>query len=199
MPLAALLLGTYAWIRYVWAAPGGPAGPAFLANKVLAMLAIGSLGLALTHPEVGGRARAGRRGLTLLLAHLLLSLALLAPQRYPKLYAGGAFTGAFEASLLAGALAAAHFLGLHGPWTPAHAGRARLAFALTMVHLAALGLPGWLHPATWPGGLPPLSLIAFAHGTGILAWTTWGRGHGTCRERNPPSAVPRTAGAAPPP
>jgi len=35
------------------------------------------------------------------------------------------------------------------------------ALALVAVHLIVLGLPGWLAPAGWPGGLPPISLLAF--------------------------------------
>ena len=29
-----------------------------------------------------------------------------------------------------------------------------------VVHLVALGLRGWLAPAGWNGGLPPISLVA---------------------------------------
>ena len=34
------------------------------------------------------------------------------------------------------------------------------ALAFVAVHLTALGLWGWLAPATWHGGLPPISLLA---------------------------------------
>ena len=29
-----------------------------------------------------------------------------------------------------------------------------------IVHLVALGLKGWLAPQGWPGGIPPISLVA---------------------------------------
>ena len=35
-----------------------------------------------------------------------------------------------------------------------------LTLALVAVHMVALGLKGWLAPKGWPGGLPPISLIA---------------------------------------
>jgi hypothetical protein len=28
-------------------------------------------------------------------------------------------------------------------------------------HVLVMGLSGWLQPAGWPGGLPPISLLAF--------------------------------------
>lgn len=35
-----------------------------------------------------------------------------------------------------------------------------LCLLLVVAHLVVLGLRGWLKPAGWPGGLPPISLIA---------------------------------------
>ena len=37
-----------------------------------------------------------------------------------------------------------------------------LALIAVVVHLVALGLGGWLEPAGWNGGLPPISLVAFS-------------------------------------
>lgn len=34
------------------------------------------------------------------------------------------------------------------------------ALALVFIHLVALGIKGWLSPAGWPAGLPPISLLA---------------------------------------
>ncbi len=35
-----------------------------------------------------------------------------------------------------------------------------VALAFVVAHLVALGLKGWLAPAGWNGGLPPISLVA---------------------------------------
>ena len=35
-----------------------------------------------------------------------------------------------------------------------------VALILVVGHLVALGLPGWLAPAGWPAGMPPISLLA---------------------------------------
>ena len=36
-----------------------------------------------------------------------------------------------------------------------------IALGLGLVHLFFMGYEGWLNPAGWHGGLPPISLIAF--------------------------------------
>ena len=36
-----------------------------------------------------------------------------------------------------------------------------IAMLFTMVHIFFMGYKGWLNPAGWQGGLPPISLIAF--------------------------------------
>lgn len=170
MPAAALVLLAYVLVRYGWASPGGPHGPAFLANKVLAMLALGALGMALIHPARERRARAGRMGLALLLAHLLLTPALLSPELYPKLYQGSAFTPRVELSFLAGASAAALFYRLGGPWNLLKQRAAQVALALSALHLLALGGSGWFHPQSWPAGLPPLTLFGFLYASTCLVW-----------------------------
>jgi DMSO/TMAO reductase YedYZ heme-binding membrane subunit len=35
-----------------------------------------------------------------------------------------------------------------------------IALSLVLVHLVALGLRGWMAPAGWPAGLPPITLVA---------------------------------------
>lgn len=39
-------------------------------------------------------------------------------------------------------------------------GSGRFALAFVVMHLVALGWEGWLAPAGWNGGLPPISLVA---------------------------------------
>jgi DMSO/TMAO reductase YedYZ heme-binding membrane subunit len=35
-----------------------------------------------------------------------------------------------------------------------------VALAFVVVHLVFLGVKGWLAPGDWPGGIPPISLVA---------------------------------------
>jgi DMSO/TMAO reductase YedYZ heme-binding membrane subunit len=37
-----------------------------------------------------------------------------------------------------------------------------LALAFTLLHVAALGIKGWFQPDTWPGYLPPITLLTCA-------------------------------------
>ncbi len=37
-----------------------------------------------------------------------------------------------------------------------------LAMLFAAVHLVFMGYEGWLNPAGWNGGLPPISLVAFS-------------------------------------
>lgn len=170
MPAAALVLLAYVLVRYGWASPAGPHGPAFLANKIIAMLALGAMGMALIHPLRERRARAGRMGLALLFAHLLLTPVLLSPALYPKLYLGSGFTPRVELSFLAGATAAALFYRLGGPWNLLKHRAAQVALALSAFHLLALGGPGWFRPQSWPAGLPPLTLFGFLYASTCLVW-----------------------------
>ncbi len=36
-----------------------------------------------------------------------------------------------------------------------------LALALVAFHLLVMGWSGWLKPEEWPGGMPPISMVAF--------------------------------------
>jgi hypothetical protein len=46
-----------------------------------------------------------------------------------------------------------------------------LGLAATAGHVLVMGLSGWLTPANWPGGLPPITLLAFLVAVWpLLAW-----------------------------
>lgn len=168
LAIAFLALAGYATARYA-----GPNSPdlrlsAVLANKVLSMLAVGLMGLALAHPKPDLRKWAGKRAIASVGAHVLLSLALLAPVNYPRLFQGESFALLSEASLFAAALATILVLMVRG-WGAVQRRVAQLAQALVAIHLLALGLPGWLCPSEWPRGLPPLTLLGCLYAIVTLA------------------------------
>jgi hypothetical protein len=35
-----------------------------------------------------------------------------------------------------------------------------IALSLVLLHLAAMGLPGWIDPGKWPGALPPITMLS---------------------------------------
>mgnify|MGYP001186380459 CR=1 FL=1 len=113
-------------------------------------------------------------GFLYIFIHILLSLILLNPLNYKKLYdSGGLFNPAGGISLAAGALTFAAFAGMffsNGSDSSYYSGirvflfskpvKAAVSFLL-LAHLFFLGYQGWLTPDNWPGGMPPITLISF--------------------------------------
>lgn len=113
-------------------------------------------------------------------AHGVMSLLLFNASYYPKFFAiSGKLNAVGELSMLFGVLSMAIFSVVAVASLPAVESAVQpekwrviqrlgyLAFFFTMLHVAVMGFEGWLAPATWPGGLLPISLIAF-----IIIFTT---------------------------
>ncbi|MBE2218345.1 MAG: hypothetical protein IAE90_09090 [Ignavibacteria bacterium] len=121
-------------------------------------------------------------GFLYIFVHVLLSLILLNPLNYIKLYdAAGMFNLAGGISLTAGALTFAAFAEIFYSIESESCRRAGLrAFVFSMpvkaavtllllTHLFCMGFQGWLAPDKWPGGLPPITLISFViYLTGVI-------------------------------
>ncbi len=166
----------YAVLRYVLL--GGVSAdrlPVFITNKAVAVVGLVLLGAAslITGAQ---RAAFGAVGFGCVLLHLLLSLTVLSPAYLAKLYAAdGRLTAAAEWSMLAGAVATLVLYMLStAPAKPTGArslrpGAGQLVLALTAVHVLAIGYPSWSQPDTWPGHLPPITLLSFLIAVGLLA------------------------------
>ncbi|HET8541192.1 MAG TPA: hypothetical protein VFL83_15060 [Anaeromyxobacter sp.] len=164
-PLAALL--GYALVRYAVLAREPLASvPLWMTNKAVAVFAVALVAGAALRPRAPWRGWARSVGLGAAALHAVSSLALLRPAYYAALFEGGPagrMTAAGELAILCGVAALAVLVSLRP--RPARAGarsRAWLAAAggaLVAAHCAALGLPRWLAPGGWPGGLPPMSLL----------------------------------------
>jgi len=115
----------------------------------------------------------GLMGFFLAGVHALLSLALLSPAYYAKYFLpDGRLNLEGELAIVVGVIAL--FLLMAPaittlPMMPKAIGGKRwkrnqrlgyVALAFVVVHLVALGLRGWLAPADWTAGLPPISLVA---------------------------------------
>lgn len=172
---AATLLGLalgYATLRYnVLKGVPWPDWPAYTANKALGVGALLSMTAAifrLRQPARGGTPFLIWAGV-LALTHSLLSFALLDPVYYPRLFQGKKLTEIAGISLTLGALLMAGLeLGARRAGVWSHSLRLRtlalIAFG-TGLHAALPALSTWFEPASWPGGLPPLTLISFLAGT----------------------------------
>lgn len=116
----------------------------------------------------------GLIGFSLAAMHGLMSLTLFSPVYYEKFFLEtGKLTFEGELSFLFGVLSlwcltipAITSL----PFMDQHLGRARwrqmqqmgyAALALNAGHVFAMGFAGWLDTASWPGGLPPITMLGF--------------------------------------
>ncbi|WP_243337600.1 hypothetical protein [Anaeromyxobacter soli] len=194
----------YAFVRYVLV-KGEPLAsvPLYVTNKALAVVAVLLVGAAAARPRAAWRSAARTAALLAAALHALASVVLLRPAYLASLYApSGRLSASGELAVLCGASALVAFgaLRLARPAALA-AGAARLAaqgaLALVGVHCAALGAPGWFAPATWPGRLPPLTLLgALAAAVGLAATLSARGGTASARARPARASPPRAAGSA---
>jgi DMSO/TMAO reductase YedYZ heme-binding membrane subunit len=161
--------------------------PFFILNKGLSLgalvlltfnFALGpakNVGLPVSDGWLNARKALGMTGFLLVLIHALMSFMLFSPAVYGKLFeANGTLTGVAGISMLAGVLGFV-FLWTYNLSFQTHlredkafirflTSRRVLIWALLLggVHMLFMGYSGWLDPAGWHGGLPPISLVAFA-------------------------------------
>jgi DMSO/TMAO reductase YedYZ heme-binding membrane subunit len=115
----------------------------------------------------------GLMGFSLIVAHVLMSMALLDPAYYAKLYAGARFNLTGELSLSLGVFALWCFtlpaitslpymydeLGADRWLRAQRTGYAGLMLAAG--HVLVMGVMAWLRPGDWPAALPPITALAF--------------------------------------
>jgi hypothetical protein len=103
------------------------------------------------------------------LVHVLISFIVLTPHYFPKFFLEGKYNLIGSLSMLFGILAIGFLLPLinkknfSGVYIKFKnkAFIARIFFTLVSVHLFVMGYNGWIEPGTWPGGLPPITLLSF--------------------------------------
>ncbi len=133
-----------------------------------------NLGLPVSPAWLNARKALGMSGFLFILVHALISFMLFSPAVFGKFFEeDGTLTGVAGISMLAGILAFVVLWGLNLSFQTylredkAFIGfitsRKFLIWALLLggVHLIFMGYSGWLNPAGWNGGLPPISLVAF--------------------------------------
>ena len=186
---AALVFGlTYAILRYHIAGPvPWKDFPFFILNKGLSLSAfvlltcnfgfgpLRNLGVKIPAGWLNARRALGMTGFLLVLIHALMSFMLFTPAVYAKFFEpDGTLTLLAGLSMLGGVLAFvvlwAYNLSFQTHLREDKAfitfitSRRFLLFAMILggVHLVFMGYQGWLKPAGWHGGMPPISLVAFA-------------------------------------
>ena len=134
-----------------------------------------NIGLPVPDKWLGARKAFGMSGFLLILIHALMSFMLFSSPYYGKLFSpDGTLTGMAGLSMLAGILGFVFLwaynlsfqtkLSENAEFIAFITSRRVLVWALSLggLHLAFMGFSGWIKPSGWHGGLPPISLVAFA-------------------------------------
>jgi len=185
----ALIFGlAYAVVRYHVAGPVPWTDfPFFILNKGFSLSAfvlltfnfsfgpLHSLGVKVPQGWLNARKALGMTGFLLVLIHALMSFMLFSPNVYGKLFEpDGTLTLPAGLSMLGGVLAFvvlwAYNLSFQTHLREDKAfiqfitSRRFLLVAMILggAHLFFMGYEGWLNPSGWHGGIPPVSLVAFA-------------------------------------
>jgi len=183
-----VLAMTYAIVRYHIAGPVPWKDlPFYVLNKGFSLAAfvlltlnfslgpMSRLGIPVPEGWLEARKALGMTGFLLVLIHALMSFMLFTPAVYASFFEeDGSLTLAAGLSMLGGILGFV-FLWAYNLSFQTHLREDRafiqaitsrrillLALALGGVHLLFMGYEGWLEPSTWHGGIPPVSLTAFA-------------------------------------
>jgi hypothetical protein len=182
-----ILCIAYAILRYHIVGPvSWNEFPFFILNKGISLAALlllvlnfslgplNSMGLPVPASWLSARKSLGMTGFLLVLIHALMSFMLFSPAIYGKLFdADGSLTLFSGLSMLGGVLSFVVLWGYNLSFqTHLRDDKAFIKFItsrtfllyamlLSAVHLFFMGIEGWLSPAGWHGGLPPISLVAF--------------------------------------
>ena len=177
----------YAVVRYHLAGPvPWKDFPFYILNKALALAAfillalnfglgpLNNLGASVPEGWLNSRKALGMTGFLLVLIHTLMSFLLFSPEVYGGFFGDDrTLTLVGGISMLGGVLAFVvlwaynmsfqTFLREDQAFIRFITSRGFLLFALTLggVHLFFMGYKGWLAPAGWHGGIPPISLVGF--------------------------------------
>lgn len=155
--------------------------PVFIFNKALSLTATAMLALSFWPRQfaspgfIACRRELGICGFSLAAVHAGLSVLILRPSYFPGFFDGLRLNFHGELAMLTGVLGMVTFAGLaflslrrDGGANRESVGGLRLERTLGLwalgavgVHVFARGIEGWVLPATWPAGLPPISLIGF--------------------------------------
>ena len=161
--------------------------PFFILNKGISLSAfilitlnfsfgpLKNLGVKVPEGCLNARKALGMSGFLLVLIHALMSFMLFKPTVYGKFFEqNGTMTLLAGLSMLAGVLAFVVLWGYNLSFQT-HLREDKvfiqfitsrkfllIAMMLGAAHLFFMGYKGWITPSGWHGGLPPISLVAFA-------------------------------------
>lgn len=108
-----------------------------------------------------------------LILHILISTSLLSPVYYAKFFADAKLTLPVSISILLGAIATALYIrnSFSTGLEERHNEKIKYLTSISLFvgfHAGIQGYQGWFSPNTWPGFLPPITLISFLLGISAL-------------------------------
>jgi len=161
--------------------------PMFILNKGLCLAGfvlltfnfslgpLNNIGVPVSQGWLDARKALGMTGFLLVLIHALMSFMLFSPAVYAQFFVeSGTLTLLGGLAMLFGVLSFVFLWGYNlsfqtflredAVFIQFLTSRKVLLFALALggLHLFFMGYEGWLKPAGWHGGLPPISLVAFS-------------------------------------
>ena len=160
--------------------------PFFILNKGMALSAfvllsmnfalgpLNNLGVKVPEGWLNARKAMGMTGFLLVLIHVLMSIMIFNPQVFERFYlANGTLTFMAGLSMLGGVLSFVVLWAFNLSFQTKMSedkifiqfitsrGFLLWAMLLSLIHLFFMGYQGWINPADWHGGLPPISLVCF--------------------------------------
>lgn len=147
--------------------------PLYITNKALSLAGLLLLGASRIVHEKERRKAIGVASLVTIALHAVISLQILTPRYFGKMHlADGTLTWNGEAGMLAGVAGLILLIWLDRasratPLAAQSSGRSlvkglcRAVLVMTALHVAFIGFAGWFATETWPGHLPPITLLSF--------------------------------------
>jgi hypothetical protein len=172
------LFTAYACLRYhVFKGTEWQHFPAYVLNKSISWTGLVLIGLSRIVADKPQRKTFGLTGLAFIGLHVPLSLATLNPSYHLRLFLPDSqyLTAYAEFALLFGSIALVLLIWMYGAFlqrpnpesqsTPVLVPRlCRAILVAAVIHVAAIGFETWIAPASWPGYLPPITLLAVLGG-----------------------------------
>ncbi|MDX2305671.1 MAG: hypothetical protein NW226_22885 [Microscillaceae bacterium] len=148
--------------------------PVYVLNKAFAFSSLLLLGISLFRyrffPTYSNAKLMYMAGITGTI-HVLLSLLILNPTYYEKFFYQGKLTISAGFSMLLGAIAFGMFVSGKNNHTNNKLQNLIILALLVGLHAGLQGFLSWFLPHTWPGGLPPITLLSSLASLTVI--TTW--------------------------
>ena len=146
--------------------------PLYILNKAISLSAVvlfAASRLIKSSSEINSKKIIKDFAVIFAIIHVIISLTILSPNYFGKFYSEANFSWIGSFTLLAGILAFLLMFLFSSKFflrklLSNKSNMRKIVFLfilLSTVHVFVMGFNGWLVPNSWPGGLPPISLLSF--------------------------------------